>query len=380
MLGVAVGAQAAISVFVMAPALLIPTWHLHAHLSLERASWLATMPNLGMMIALIAWGALADRFGERIVMSVGLVTTSVIALLTVFVHGYIGLGVLFFCGGVSSASVNAASGRVVVGWFPTPRRGTAMGIRQIAQPVGVFVAALFIPALAEQHSVRVALIVPFVATVFAAVTCLVVLVDPVRSTLSVEESRNPYRENSFLQRIHATSALLVVPQFTLSVFGLVWFKVDLHWSITSAALLIGVSQLIGSAGRIGVGALSDRVSSRLRPLRWVASSAVVVMIALGLVDHVNSALSAGLFVLATAISVADNGLGFTAVAERAGPAWAGRALGAQNTGQFAVAAIVGPTMGLLISTVGYPATFCVAGGCAAVAVVMIPRGHGELRE
>ena len=45
------------------------------------------------------------------------------------------------------------------------------------------------------------------------------------------------------------------------------------------------------------------------------------------------------------VSVADNGLAFTAVAEIAGAHWSGRALGAQNTGQFLAAALVAPLVG-----------------------------------
>jgi sugar phosphate permease len=40
-------------------------------------------------------------------------------------------------GGAAAASTNAASGRVVAGWFTRSRRGLAMGIRQMAQPLGV---------------------------------------------------------------------------------------------------------------------------------------------------------------------------------------------------------------------------------------------------
>ena len=42
------------------------------------------------------------------------------------------------------------------------------------------------------------------------------------------------------------------------------------------------------------------------------------------------------------VSVADNGLAFTSVAERAGAFWSGRALGVQNTAQYVVATAVAP--------------------------------------
>src|SRR6218665_3336562 len=44
---------------------------------------------------------------------------------------------------------------------------------------------------------------------------------------SAATAMNPYRRSRFLLRIHAVSVLLVVPQFALSIFGLVWLIADL---------------------------------------------------------------------------------------------------------------------------------------------------------
>ena len=67
------------------------------------------------------------------------------------------------------------------------------------------------------------------------------------------------------------------------------------------------------------------------------------MAALGLSRRARTCRSpSALMVLATVLTVADNGLAFTAVAERAGPFWSGRALGVQNTAQFLTASAVPP--------------------------------------
>ena len=39
---------------------------------------------------------------------------------------------------------------------------------------------------------------------------------------------NPYRSTSLLWRIHGVSILLVVPQFAVSTFGLVWLVTELR--------------------------------------------------------------------------------------------------------------------------------------------------------
>jgi MFS family permease len=379
MLAVGVLAQVAGTVFVSAPAFLIPLLHLERGVSLAQAGVLAAAPTLGLVLTLIAWGALADRIGERWVIAGGLALTALAALGAVLSSGYVWLGIFFLLGGMASASTNAASGRVVVGWFPKHRRGLAMGIRQMSQPLGVTIAALTIPGIASGAGIAAALLVPLVFTAVLAAVSAIVIADPPRPARAPDAAApvNPYRASAFLWRIHAVSALLVLPQFLLSTFGLVWLVSELGWSALAAGVLVGVSQFIGAVGRIGVGVLSDRVGSRVRPLRWVAASAAAVMLLLAAVDAAHFAAGAIVFVIATSVTVADNGLAFTSVAEMAGTSWAGRALGAQNTAQFLTASIAPPLFGALIGVIGYPLTFVAAALAPVVAIPLVPGADQE---
>jgi MFS family permease len=374
MLGLGVAAQAAGTLVVTAPALLIP--HLHVQgLSLTQAGLLAAAPTAGMVLTLIAWGAVTDRTGERVVIAGGLVLTT-LAVAGAWIAGGdpVLLGVAFLLAGMTSASTNAASGRVVVGWFPKERRGLAMGIRQMSQPLGVTLAALTVPTLAETSGIRPALVLPVVLCAVLAVACAVGIVDPPRPPAAAvgPAAENPYRSTGFLWRVHAVSVLLVVPQFTLSTYGLVWL-VSLGWSTPAAGLLVGASQFVGAVGRILVGAWSDRVGSRVGPLRVVAVSAAAVMAVLALVDVAHLPAAAVVLVIATSVTVADNGLAYTSVAEAAGPRWSGRALGAQNTGQFIAASAVGPGIGALVGLVGFAGSFLLVAALPVLALPLVPR-------
>ncbi len=334
------------------------------------------MPTLGFVLTLIAWGAVVDRVGERRVLVLGLGLTALAGGAAAASAGsYVWLGAFLLLGGMAAASTNSASGRVVVGWFPPHRRGLAMGIRQMAQPLGVGAAALTIPPLAAAHGIGVALALPAVTAAVLALACAVVIKDPprpLRSQASAAALANPYRGSSLLWRIHAVSVLLVVPQFVVWTYGLVWLIADRGWSAGAAGAVITGSQVLGALGRITVGAWSDRVGSRMRPLRWVAISAVAVMLLLALTDQLDSPVSVALLVVATIVTVADNGLAFTSVAEIGGPFWGGRAMGAQNTAQFLAAAAVPPVMGVLITAFGYPATFAITALLPASAVPLVP--------
>jgi sugar phosphate permease len=393
-LALGLGAQISGTVFVSTPAFLIPLLHTERGLTLAEAGFLASTPTIGMVLTLIAWGALADRIGEKWVIAGGLALTALAALGALQAQGYVALGLFLFLGGAASASANAASGRVVVGWFPKDRRGLAMGVRQMAQPLGVTIAALLVPTLASSAGVGAALAVPFVLTAVFAAACAIGVVNPPRASAAPVSTTdagpanapgpharptNPYRASGFLWRIHAVSVLLVVPQFTLSTFGLVWLITEVGLDALTAGVLVGVAQFVGAIGRIAVGVLSDRMGSRVRPLAYVAIAAAAAMLVLAGLDVLSApwAVVAVMFVLATTITVADNGLAFTSVAEVAGSAWAGRALGAQNTAQFLGASAVGPAVGALIGLVGFPLAFVVVALFPAVAVPLIPRASAE---
>ncbi len=368
-------AQTAGTVVLSTPAFLIPLLHTRQGMPLATAGLLASTTTIGMVLTLVAWGALADRVGERWVIAggIGLVSLAC-AGAALMASNFMALAIFFLLAGMAAASTNAASGRLVVGWFPKNRRGLAMGIRQMCQPLGVAIAAIVVPQLAAGAGIPMALLFSLVFSGVLAVMCAIVLRNPMRVAVvaGAADAQNPYRGSTTLLRIHAVSILLVIPQFTVSIFGLVWLITEHQVAPVVAGLIVGSSQFVGAVGRIGVGVWSDRVGSRMRPLRWIALAAVAAIAVLAAFDGAHSPIAIAVVVVAATISVADNGLAFTAVAELAGPTWSGRALGVQNTGQYISASIVGPLAGLLVGVAGYPITFLAAAACALIAVPLVP--------
>ena len=144
-----------------------------------------------------------------------------------------------------------------------------MGIRQIAQPLGVAVAAATMAVTAASHGLQAALWVPVAATVVALLLVLVVVLDPPRPRATPALTASPYRSSDFLWRVHGVSVLLVVPQFLVWTFSLTWLVQDRGWSPAAAGALVAATHVLGAVGRIAVGQLSDVVGSRVRPLRWL---------------------------------------------------------------------------------------------------------------
>lgn len=371
MLAASVAAQAGASVAINGPAFLIPSLQETRGLSLAEAGTMAAMPIAGVMVTLFLWGLVVDRVGERTVLLAGLGGSALFSVVATLVERTLTLAAVLFVVGMAAASTSSASGRIVVGWFPPERRGLAMGIRQMAQPLGVAVAAATIAVTADRAGLGAALWVPVVAVALAFVAVLAIVLDPPRPTATAELTANPYRADRFLARVHGASVMLVVPQFLVWTYSLTWLVQEREWSPASAGALVAGTHVLGAFGRIAVGHLSDVVGSRVRPLRWVALAAGVTMAMLGLTEPLGVAV--GLLVVASTVTVADNGLAFTSVAERAGSYWSGRALGAQNTAQYLAAAAVAPVAGLAISQWGYSATFALSALCPVLALVLVPR-------
>ncbi len=385
MLVVGGGSQAAGALLVSTPAYLIPLLHTERGLSLAEAGLIATAPNVGVLVTLILWGAATDRWGERVILVTGLVVAVAGALASIAAAGsgsYVALAFALSLCGIGAAATSATSGRVVIGWFPAEKRGLAMGLRQTSLPLGFAVGALIVPALAAGGEIAPPLIVAGAVVAVAAVASAMFIVNPPRPARAVDaEGRpaNPYRGDSTLARIHLVSALLVVPQYALATFGLVWLIADQQWDPLAAGIVVAAAQLLGAGGRVAVGVLSDRLGSRLRPLRWVALAGIPLLLLTGVAGELHWAPAvAVLYILASCVSVADNGLAFTAVAEIAGAHWSGRALGTQNTGQYIAAAIVAPAVGALIAVTGYSVAFALLALAPAAAIRLVPKDAGYL--
>ena len=328
-----------------------------------------------MVFTLIAWGYVVDRIGERIVLAVGSALTAAAAFAAASAHSLVAVGAFLLLGGMAAASSNSASGRLVVGWFPAQQRGLVMGIRQTAQPLGVGLGALVIPRLAENYGVSAALLFPAVVCALSAVVCAFAVKDPPRpprAEATEHELANPYRGSSTLWRIHAVSVLLVAPQVVVWTFTLVWLMAERGWSAGSAGLLVTLAQVLGAAGRIAAGRWSDVAGSRLKPIRVIALSAAAAMGLLALTDWLGSPISVAMVIVASVITVSDNGLAFTAIAEIAGPFWSGRALGTQNTSQLLTAGVAPPLFGALIGVAGYAAAFAVCALFPLIAIPLVP--------
>ena len=119
---------------------------------------------IGTLLTLLPWGLLADRVGERLVLGTGLGACGIATAAAGSANSFESLVLLVGLAGAAGASVNAASGRAVMQWFPATERGFALGVRQTAIPVGGLISALVLPTSRTTCSSRAAWARPFATT------------------------------------------------------------------------------------------------------------------------------------------------------------------------------------------------------------------------
>jgi sugar phosphate permease len=366
-------AQTAMSALIYGVPFLVPAMRATAGMSLAQAGAVVAAPTVGLLCTLIAWGAAADRYGERVVMATGLGLCGLLGIgAATWAQGALQLAIWLGLAGAAGASVSSACGRAVMGWFPVQERGLAMGIRQTCTPLGIGLSAAILPVVAQHQGYERALLVPSLCCVAAAVLVALFLLDPPRLPASpTDPVGSPYRTPT-LWRLHTASAFLVVPQFALGAFALEYLVSRYGWAPGAGGAVLAVVALAGAAARLGAGIWSDRVGSRLRPMRQLAIASAAVMLGTSLGDLTSPWLAIAALAVGSVITVADNGLGYTATAELAGPVWTGRAIGAQNTAQNIAAAATAPLLGAMIGGTSYAAAFAVVAVFPLVAIVLTP--------
>ncbi|NYE46294.1 sugar phosphate permease [Spinactinospora alkalitolerans] len=348
-------------------------------LTIAQAGTLAGLPSLGLLLTLPGWGVVIDRYGERFTMTASLLLTASALSLLAAVDGPVAAGAVLTLVGAAGGPVNAAGGRLVLGWFSARERGLAMGLRQAAQPLGMGLSAALMPIIAERHGFVAAMLLPAALAVAMAPLVAVFAVRPGPDprggdAMMAAETASPYR-HAAIWRVHGVSMLLGVPQFTVMTYALVYLVEEHGWSAPLAGAVIAGTQVPGALARLGTGAWSDRVGSRLRPVRIIAAVSGAALLLLAGASVAVPAAAVALLLACLVLSMSHNGLTFTAVAETAGLAWAGRAMAAQNSLQAVSSTLTPVLMGVVIAWQGFTSAFAAAALFCALAVAVVPVGR-----
>lgn len=366
-----------------------------------QAGMLAGLPSFGLLLTLLLWGVVIDRVGERSTMALSLLLTAgALGLLWTVSELWSVAAVLLLVGAVGGP-VNAASGRLVLIWFTRRERGLAMGIRQSALPLGVGLAALVMPWAANTWGFVGAMTLPAGLALVAVPIVLAMASVPPPTPADGDPERpsdpsgatadtapeaapgtaadasdatpaeSPYRRWA-IWRVHGVSMLLGVPQVTLMIYTVIYLVQEQGWGPPAAGAVVAAAQIPGAAGRLLLGAWSDRTGNRMRPVRWLAVVSGIALVLLTLLPNTWGWTAVPLVLACLVLTMWHNGLTFLSVAEIAGTAWAGRALAVQNWLQAISTTLTPVLMAAVITLAGLPAVFAVGAVFSALAVAVVP--------
>jgi MFS family permease len=383
-LAVGVGAQASFSAYQQGLPSLGPALQSRFQVGLTQTGVLLASASAGVMVTLLAWGLLTDRVGERPVLVTGLAGAAGALAIAAFAPGFWPLaGALVLAGMLGSCS-NAATGRAVMAWFGRAQRGTALGIRQMATPLGGGVAALALPALAAGGGLRTALLALAGCLLAGAAASARWIRNPpvVGAAASSPAGRpedpappatggpevppgpGPVRDRR-IWRLASGGALLVAGQISLVSYLTLFLAGERGWPAGRAAVVLAVVQLGGAGIRVAAGRWSDRRGVRIAPMRELALLGTCLLAATALLTRAPGVVLLPVLVVTGIVSMSSNGLSFTATGEIAGQARAGSAMGLQNTALFTSGAIAPVLFGAVAEHVGWPAGFALLALLAA---------------
>jgi MFS family permease len=323
-------AQAAVAMTGLGLPAIAPAIREHYALDLTEVGVVLAAGNFGAISTLLLWGIVADRIGERAVIGIGEASAAVLLVWAAYASTYGRLVAALALAGALAAGVNAASGRAVMAWFGQEERGLALGIRQMAVPLGGAFGAVLLPLLNAHIGLHAAFIGLAVACLAAAVVGVLLL----RTEPANEEDHSvlarPLRDPR-VWRICIASTFYVITQLSLLGFFVLFLHDEHGVSAGVAAGILAATQVVGGVARIGVGRLSDRLGVRIVLLRWIAVGIAVTVAVTALVADASVWIVVPALIVGTTFAVSWNGLSFTAAAEAAGRARSGAALGLQQT-------------------------------------------------
>jgi sugar phosphate permease len=337
-LGAGVVAQASYAVTGLGLPAIAPAIRRDFGLTLTQTGVVLAASFLGSVPTLLVWGLVADRIGERLVMSIGLACACVALVWAAYASSFAVLVVALAVAGGVAAGVNSATGRAVMAWFAQDERGLALGIRQMAVPLGGALGAVALPLLEAHISLRAA----FIALAIGALVGAVVAFVFIRVEPSDDQSADarPLRDRR-VWLICIGSTFFVTTQLSLLGFFVLFLHDHRGVSTAVAAGALAVTQVLGGIARIALGRWSDHIRMRIFPLRLVGLGIFASVAVLTALLDVSTWIVVPALIIAATFGLSWNGLSFTATAETAGRARSGAAIGLQQT-FLAVGGLVAP--------------------------------------
>jgi MFS family permease len=326
-------------------------------LSETLVGFFVTAALFGYTIGLIPSGAAVDSYGEKPVMAIGLSALAIAVVALSFAQSYWGLLLNGIVLGIAYSTAMPGSNRGILDSAPPGRENLAMGIKQVGVTAGSAIASLLITGIAAVAAWQLGFwIIAVLAGGYVISFVTIYVGSSGTGTLSFPDFSRLQSNQAYLTLV-ITGLFVGTSLFAMLSYIVLYVQDVLGASAAISGLVLALTQVAGSAARIGAGGLADRLGG-------AHGAATVALGQVGLAVVFFAILAVGIESLSAALAV-FTGLGVTIYGSVGvfysclGTLVEGSDIGAATAGgQTAInvgGLVAPPVFGVLVEAAGYRA-------------------------
>nr|WP_263327265.1 MFS transporter [Neobacillus sp. Marseille-Q6967] len=242
---------------------------------------------LGQAVASVPAGFLTDRFGSRILLLMAAFCLGLGFIFMMLLGQFWAVLLMVMIGGCGYGSMHPVTNRGIIYWFSLKQRGTAMGIKQMGVTAGAALAGLILLPLAAEYGWRPVLLAACILLLASGCVSYFVY----RDAPEQENSTNPLGFVAFYKSMFTmlkNKALMLVSfsamglngsQMCLNTYLVIFAYERLGYSLFLSGILLVISEVSGSLGRIAWGMISDF---------WFNGNRVVILLTITVLTALSS--------------------------------------------------------------------------------------------
>ncbi|WP_254536402.1 MFS transporter [Halomarina litorea] len=333
-----------------------------------------TAAMAGYTLTLFPSGAAIDGYGEKRPLLVSLLGLGAMAVAVSFAPSYLLLLVAAALLGAAYAPAIPGTNRAILTSVPLARRNLAMGIKQVGVTAGSGGAALLVNGLAAVYAWQTGFWV--VAAVALLVTLLFVPLytdDGGDGEAQWPDLRGLGGDPAYVRLVGA-GFFVGAGIFTMTGYTVLYVDEAVGTGVAFAGVVLTVAQVTGSVGRLGGGALADRLGGGAQGAGTVmlGQVALAVLVFGALAVGVYSPLvTTALFALLGVSVLGTTGLYYSIMGDLVADEDIGAASAGGQTAVNSGGLLAPPLFGLLADSVGYRAGWALLGGCVVAATLLV---------
>lgn len=318
---------------------------------------------LGQAIVSVPAGFLTDRLGSRKLLLMAAFLMGIGYLSLTFLSTFWTVLLLVVIGGLGYGSMHPVTNRGIIYWFPQKQRGTAMGIKQTGITAGSALASLILLPLSTIYGWRPVLLIACIILLFGGIMSYFAYRDPPQQMQSAKNSSGLISFYKDMFRLLKNKRLLLVSfsamglngsQMCLTTYIVLFSYEKLGISLFLSGMLLVVSEVSGSLGRIAWGIISDRIfnGKRVIILMIITGITAVSSLTVALISSASFWVMAPIIALFGFSAAGFNGIWMNLASEVVPPEQAGISSGISLTMGSAAVIIVPPLFGFMVDYTG----------------------------